>query len=116
MVEEVLALQMASIKASLSSKFVGFICSSITSPSSEVVVVAILAARDDRSKLCKNLSLVWEVTWFDPWVARPGTLQAALNLSDRREVPEMDLYYVPLLRKLLGQRLQAHCMADVNED
>ena len=49
-------------------------------------------------------------------MARPGQLRAALNLSDRREVPEMDLYRVPLLQKLLGQRLQAHYMTNVEEE
>ena len=49
-------------------------------------------------------------------MARPGQLRAALNLLDRREVPEMDLYHVPLLQKLLGQWLQAHYMADVEEE
>ena len=77
------------------------------------MVVAMLAARDVRSNLGKNLSLVRETTGLDPWTARPGQLRAALNL---REVPEMDQYRVPLLKKLLGQRLHAHYMADVKEE
>ena len=116
LVEEVLASQVGSMKAGLLSKFVGFFHSLITSPSSEVMVVAMLAARDVRSNLGKNLSLVRETTGLDPWTARPGQLRAALNLSDRREVPELDQYRVPLLKKLLGQRLQAHYMADVKEE
>ena len=80
------------------------------------MVVAMLAARDVRSNLGKNLSLVRETTGLDPWVARPGQLRAALNLSDRREVPEMEFYRVPLLQKLLGQRLQAHYMTNVEEE
>ena len=116
LVDEVLAPSVHSMKAGLLSKFVGFFRSLITSPSSEVMVVAMLAARDVRSNLGKNLSLVRETTGLDPWVARPGQLRAALNLSDRREVPEMDLYRVPLLQKLLGQRLQAHYMTNVEEE
>ena len=116
MVEELLAPQVSSMKASLSSKFIGFFHSLITSPSSKVMVVAMLAARDLRSNLGKNLSMVRETTGLDPWVARPGQLRTALELSDRREVPEMDQYRVPLLQKLLGQRLQAHYMADVREE
>ena len=114
--DEVLALQVQSMKAGLLSKFVGFFRSLITSPSSEVMVVAMLAARDVRSNLGKNLSLVRETTGLDPWVARPGQLRTALDLSDRREVPAMDQYRVPLLQKLLGQRLQAHYLADVREE
>ena len=67
-----------------------------------------LAVRDVRSNLDRNLSLVRETTRLDPWVARPGQLRAALNLADRREVPEMDLYCVSLLQK--------HYMADVKEE
>ena len=43
-------------------KFVGFFRSLIASPSSEVVVVALLAARDLRSNLGKNLALVRETS------------------------------------------------------
>ena len=116
LVDEVLAPQVPSMKTSLLSKFVGFFRSLITSPSSEVMVVAMLAARDVRSNIGKNLTLVRETTGLDPWVARPGQLRAALNLSDRREVPELDFYRVPLLQKLLGQRLQVHYMTDVEEE
>ena len=62
MVDEVLAPRVQSMKAGLLSKFVGFFRSLITSPSSEVMVVAMLAARDDRSNLGKNLPLVRETT------------------------------------------------------
>ena len=116
LVDEVLAPRVQSMTAGLLSKFVGFLRSLITSPSSEVMVVAMLAARDVRSNLGKNLSLVRETTGLDPWMARPGQLRAALDLSERREVPEMDLYRVPLLQKLLGQRLQAHYMTNVEEE
>ena len=47
------------------------------------------------------------VIGLDPPVAGPGQLQAALNLSDRRKVPERDQYCVPL---------QAHYMADIKEE
>ena len=43
-------------------KFVSFFRSLIASPSSEVVVVALLAARDLRSNLGKNLALVRETS------------------------------------------------------
>ena len=65
LVEEVLAPQVASLKASLLSKFVGFFRSLITSPSSEVMVVAMLAARDVRSNLGRNLSLVRVLGTFE---------------------------------------------------
>ena len=67
--------------------FVGFFCSLITSPSSEVMVVAMLAARDVRNSLGKNLSLVRKTTGLYLWMVRPSQLKAMLNLADRREVP-----------------------------
>ena len=54
--------------------FVGFFCSLITSPSSEVMVVAMLAARDVRNSLGKNLSLVRETTGLNLWMVRPRQL------------------------------------------
>ena len=52
---------------SLLLKFIGFFRSLIASPSSEVVVVALLAARA-------------------PWVAGPAQLRAALERAEVREV------------------------------
>ena len=63
--EEVLAPQVSNMKASLLSKFIGFFHSLITSPSNEVMVVAMLAARDLRSDLGKNLSMVRETTGLE---------------------------------------------------
>ena len=57
-----LAPRVQSMKAGLLSKFVGFLRSLITSPSSEVMVVGMLAARDVRSNLGKNLALVRDTT------------------------------------------------------
>ena len=72
------------MKAGLLSKFVGFFRSLITSPSSEVMVVAMLAARDVRSNLGKNLSLVRETTGLDPWVARPIPQIGAIHPQAKR--------------------------------
>ena len=83
------------------------------------LVDEVLAPRVQSMKaglLSKFVGWVRETTGLDPWVARPGQLRAALNLSERGEVPEMDLYRVPLLQKLLGQRLQAHYMTNVEEE
>ena len=60
--QEVLAPHVANLSVSLLLKFVGFFRSLIASPSSEVVVVALLAARDLRSNLGKNLALVRETS------------------------------------------------------
>ena len=57
LVQEVLAPHVYSLQASLLSHHVGFFRGLLTSPSSEVTVVALLAARDLRSNLGSNLAL-----------------------------------------------------------
>ena len=97
--------------------FIGFFRCLLASPSSEVVVVALLAARDVRSSLGKNLALVREASGgLDPWVASTGQLKAALQRSERREVPEADFWRVGLLQKLLAERLLANYAADAENE
>ena len=116
LVQEVLAPHVADLNVSLMLKFVGFFRSLLTSPSSEVVVVALLAARDIRSNLGKNLALVRKATGLDPWVASTGQLRSALERAERREVPKADFWRAGLLQKLLGERLQANYVADVEKE
>ena len=101
---------------SLLLKFVGFFRNLIASPSSEVVVVALLAARDLRSNLGKNLALVRETSGLDPWVAGSAQLRAALERAERREVPEADFWRAGLLRRLLAEQLLASYAADVEQE
>ena len=116
LVQEVLAPHVADLNVCLLLKFVGFFRSLLTSPSSEVVVVALLAARDIRSNLGKNLALVRKATGLDPWVASTGQLRSALGRAERREVPKADFWRAGLLQKLLGERLQANYVADVEKE
>ena len=62
-----------------------------------------------------NLALVRDLTKLDPWVEPRGTLVAALEKADRRDVPEQDRWRLPCLEKLLAARLQAHHAADEEE-
>ena len=113
LVQEVLAPHVVNLNASLLLKFVGFFRSLMASPSNEVVVVALLAARDIRSNLGKNLALVRQVSGgLDPWVASTGQLRAALGRAERREVPEADFWRVGLLQKLLSEQLLANYAAN----
>ena len=113
LVQEVLAPHVPDLNVGLMLKFIGFFRSLLASPSSEVVVVALLAARDVRSNLGKNLALVREASGgLDPWVAGIGQLRAALQRSERREVPEADFWRAGLLQKLLTERLLANYAAD----
>ena len=90
----------------------GFFRSLLDSPSSEVAVVARLAARDLCSSVGTNLALLQRETGLDPWVVGPGHLQAALLAKERVEVPDRDKWRVPYLERLLAERLQAYYIAD----
>ena len=98
LVQTVLAPKDLSPRASFMSRSVGFFCGLLTSPSQEVTVVALLAARDLRSSLGSNLALVQEVAKLDPWAASRAELQAALEKADWALVPQLDSWRVPTLQ------------------
>ena len=116
LVEEVLAAGIASLEASLLMRFHGFFRGLIASPSHEVVVVALMAARDRRSTLGSNLTHLRDLTGLNPWATGRSQLKAALELSTRKEVPEQDHWRPQLLQKLLAARLEAHYLADLVEE
>ena len=116
LVESVLAPHVPSLRVSLLHRVIGFFRGLLASPSHEVTVVALLAARDIRSSVGANLALVRAETGLDPWVAGRGELQAALQAADRAPVPQQDSWRVPYLGKLLAARLQAHYAAESEEE
>ena len=67
LVEEVLAPGVPNLNVSLLHRFTNFFRGLITSPSQEVMVVALLAARDLRSSTGSNLEMVRTMTGLDPW-------------------------------------------------
>ena len=72
LVDEVLTVGVANLEASLLLRFHGFFQGLIASPSHEVAVVALLAARDRRSTLGSNLTRLQNLTGLDPcpgWLA-----------------------------------------------
>ena len=76
LVEEVLAAGIASLEASLLMRFHGFFRGLIASPSHEVVVVALMAARDRRSTLGSNLTHLRDLTGLNPWATGRSQLKA----------------------------------------
>ena len=116
LVESVLAPHVTSLRASLLHRLVGFFHGLLLSPSSEVRVTALLAARDVRSNLGANLALVRAETGLDPWTTGRGELQSALEAADRAPVPQQDRWRVPYLGKLLAARLKAHYAAESEEE
>ena len=116
LVEEVLAPGLQHLQASIFHRFVTFFRGLLASPSQEVAVVARLAARDLRSNLGSNLEEVRRRTGLDPWTAGRWELRSALNREARREVPEEDSWRPVYLQKLLGNRVEAHYGADLEEE
>jgi hypothetical protein len=90
LVQEVLAPHVTSLRASLLHRAVGFFRGLLASPSHEVTVVALLAARDLRSNLGSNLALVRQETGLDPWEAGRSELRLALEAADMAPVPQLD--------------------------
>ena len=116
LVEEVLAAGVANLEASLLLRFHGFFKGLLASPSHEVAVVALLAARDRRSTFGSNLTHLREMTGLNPWTVGRSQLKTALELALRREVPVQDLWRPQLLQKLLSARSEAHYSADLVEE
>ena len=116
LVQTVLAPNVPSLRTQMMTRFSNFFRSLLVSPSQEVTVVALLAARDLRSNIGANLALLRDVTGLDPWAVAPSRLRAALEEADRVEVPISDFWRPPFLRKLLAACLQAHFKADTREE
>ena len=116
LVQNVLAPHVPSLRASLLHRGVTFFRGLLSSPSQEVTMAALLAARDIRSNLGRNLAQVKELTGLDPWVAGRGELRTALETADQAPVPQLDSWRAPALSKLLTARLQAHYSADTKEE
>ena len=116
LVESMLAHHVPSLRASLLHRATDFFHGLLAGPSHEVTVVALLAARDLRSSLGANMTLVREESGLDPWVAGRSMLQAALEAADRAMVPHLDRWRLPYLVNLLSYRLQAHYLADMEEE
>ena len=114
-VQTVLAPHVDSLRACILAREVGFFRGLLTSPSHEVRVLALLAARDVRSNLGSNLALVRTLTGQDPWTAPRWGLAFALEEADRREVPEQDRWRLPYLEKLLTLRLHASYSGEKEE-
>ena len=106
----------ASLRVNAILRFRGFFRSLLDSPSHEVAVVASLAARDLRSNIGANLSLIRRETGLDPWVVGPGHLKQALQEAEMVDVPESDSWRVPYLQLLLSKKIESHYRGDQDEE
>ena len=115
-VHQVLAPHVKNLEVSLWENFAGFFKGLLASSSHEVVTLSLLASRDIRSNLGSNLNALREMTHLDPWTAGKSEMNAALSRACGREAPMEDLWRIPLLKKLLTQRLSARYAGDGQEE
>ena len=111
----VLAPSTISVRSSLLSRSHGFFCSLLESPSHEVSTVARICARDLRSNLGSNLSLIQRETGLDPWVSSRLQMKDCLKTHVCSKVPTEDSWRPQFLVKLLSARLESHYGGDVEE-
>ena len=106
--EQVLAPHCPPVMQILLARFHTFFLSLLESPSSEVRIIARLAARDLRTSLGSNLRLLKEKSGLDPWIATPATMKRELRQGCQTEIPEKEKWRLPYLEKLLNARLWAY--------
>ena len=114
--QQVLAPGIPSLRVNLLLRFRKFFRSLLTSPSPEVQVAALLAARDIRSSVGSNLALLGEETGLDPWTCPTGQLRAALTHAEEVSVPAEDAWRVPYTWRLLEERLRHFYSGDIQEE
>ena len=63
-----------------------------------------MLARDMRTTLAKNLAYVERLTGQDAWAANPNLIRTIVSQKKIVEPPDVDIWRLPYLTKLLGQR------------
>ena len=116
LLQQVLAPGVTSLRVNLLLRFRSFFRSLLASPSPEVQVATRLAARDLRSSLGSNLSLLQEETGLNPWTVSPGQLKAALLQAEAATVPDDSTWRIPFMRRLLRDRLHHFYTGDTVEE
>jgi hypothetical protein len=105
LVQQVLAPGVTSLRVSLLLRFRTFFRSLVTSPSPEVQVAALLAARDLRSSIGSNLALLQDESGLNPWTCSPGRLRAALLQAEEVPVTSAEAWRAPYMGRLLAERM-----------
>ena len=100
------------LKSNLLSRFFSFFLSLLNSDSTEVQVVARLAARDLRSNVGSNLSLIKDISGLDPWETTANAMKSRLRQVLVSLAPEHDWWKVSYLDKLLTLKMTAFYYGD----
>ena len=116
LLQQVLAPGTPSLRTDLFLRYRTFFRSLLTSPSPEIQVTALLAARDLRSSTGSNLAVLREETGLDPWTCSVGQLGAALLQAEQVPVPAADAWRVGYMQRLLQERLQFYYSGNTEEE
>ena len=116
LVQQVLTPGTPSLRVNLLLRFRTFFRSLLISPSPEVQVAALLAARDLRSSIGSNLALLRKETGLDPWTCSAQQLRTALLQAEEVPVPPEDAWRAPYMWKLLEERLQHYYCGNKEEE
>ena len=97
-----------SLSQCLLTRALGFFHSCLDSPSHEVKVMARLSARDLRSNLGSNISLIESMTGGNPWTMNKYECKKFLRAREKSGVPPADTWRLSYLWRLLTERLEAY--------
>ena len=113
LVDNLLAVNHNSIEKQLLSRYVNFFKNLLKSKSREVAILANMVSRDVRSVTGKNLLILERESGCDPWKTNSHKLRDNILT---REVPNGDLWRLPLLCQYLNQRREMEsCLQDTKE-
>ena len=116
LVQEILAPDIVPLKVELLLRQRKFFRNLLNSPSPEVVTAALLASRDIRTTLGKNLDLISRESGLDSWTSSRAELRKELLAKTKVSVPEGEMWRLPLLRKLLIRKLELQYSCNMEEE
>ena len=101
LVENFLAEGFLPVQTELFSRYMKFSRSLQTSTSKEVRLLASLVFKDIQSTTGKNLSVIQRLSGLNPSSVSPTAIR---KVPMRKEVPELDLWRIPVLENWLNLR------------
>ena len=100
-VDNLLAAGFQSSRHQILSRYVKFVRGLLSSPSTEVALVANIVARDMGSTTGRNMAMVRRETQLNPWEASPIQVSNKLPTA---EVPQQDFWRLGLLDRYIAKR------------
>ena len=108
-VESLLAASLPSVRKKIIGQYIRFFQNLVCSDSPEISMLANIVGRDMGSVTGKNLYNIETEFNLDPWKCSPGEVKRVYSYYS---VPEMDKWRLPLLVKLLDQKLEMEICED----